>query len=80
MYTKNELKNMSLDELVNLVNQLEEDRDLYRGKWQKFARKQNENRACMEQMPNLHNITIYGTRREAIDAIKMKQKQYNSIL
>ena len=32
MYTKNELKNMSLDELVNLVNQLEEDRDLYRGK------------------------------------------------
>lgn len=80
MYTKNELKNMSLDELVNLVNQLEEDRDLYREKWQKFAKKQGVNSTCMDKMPNLHNITIYGTRQEAIDAIKMKQKQYNSIL
>jgi predicted patatin/cPLA2 family phospholipase len=77
MYTKNELKNMSLDELVNLVNQLEEERDMYRDKWQKFAKKQSENRANIANSPNLHNV--YRTRQEAIDAA-MKMKQYNSIL
>ena len=76
MFTKEDYNRLPIDVVVNLINQLEEERDMYRDKWQKFAKKQSENMANIANAPNLHNV--YRTRQEAIDAMKMKQ--YNSIL
>ena len=77
MFTKEDYNRLSIDVVVNLINQLEEERNMYRDKWQKFARKQSENRVSIGKVTNLHNI-VYSTRQEAIDTIK--KLEYNSIL
>lgn len=58
MYTEEDLKGLSIEELINLVNQITEERNLYRDKCQKLLKEKNvqERRTIEEtarEMPNL---------------------------
>lgn len=55
MYTKEDLKGLSIEELINLVNQITEERNLYRDKCNKLIKeKQNyvETRRTIKEVIN----------------------------
>ena len=41
MYTQKELEGMSVEELINLVNQITDERNLYRDKCQNLLKEKN---------------------------------------
>lgn len=38
MFTKEDYNSLSIDVVVNLINQLEEERDMYRDKWREVGK------------------------------------------
>lgn len=38
MFTKEDYNSLPIDVVVNLINQLEEERDMYRDKWRKVGK------------------------------------------
>lgn len=38
MFTKEDYNRLPIDVVVNIINQLEEERDMYRDKWRKFGK------------------------------------------
>lgn len=38
MFTKEDYNTLPIDVVVNLINQLEEERDMYRNKWRKVGK------------------------------------------
>jgi hypothetical protein len=68
MFTKEDYNRLPIDVVVNLINQLEEERDMYRDKWRKvgkmYGTTQNE-------------INMQKAKTEADRA---RMQMYNSIL
>lgn len=44
MYTQEDLRRMSIEELINLINQITDERDMYRRKCQDIIRQQENNK------------------------------------
>ena len=44
MYTQEDLRGMSIEELINLINQITDERDMYRRKCQDIIRQQENNK------------------------------------
>lgn len=49
MFTKEDYNRLPVDVVINLINQLEEERDMYRDKWRKVGK--------MYGTPTIHIIT-----------------------
>lgn len=49
MFTKEDYNRLPIDVVVNLINQLEEERDMYRDKWRKVGK--------MYENPTIHVTT-----------------------
>ena len=41
MYTEDDLKGMSIEEMINLINQITDERNLYRDKCNKLIKEKN---------------------------------------
>lgn len=53
MYTKDDLKGMSIEEMINLVNQITDERNLYRDKCNKLIEEKNvQQRRALNQATN----------------------------
>ena len=74
MFTKEDYNRLPIDVVVNLINQLEEERDMYRDKWRKVGKMYGTS-------------TIHVTTQKELDMQKAKteadrarMQMYNSIL
>jgi len=63
MFTKEDYNSLPIDVVVNLINQLEEERDMYRDKWRKVGK--------MYYTP-----TIHVTTQKELDMQKAKKEPY----
>lgn len=50
MYTEDDLKGMSIEEMINLINQITDERNLYRDKCNKLIEEKNEATNAMFSM------------------------------
>ena len=68
MFTKEDYNCLPIDVVVNLINQLEEERDMYRDKWREVGKMYGTTR---------NEINMQNVKTEA-DCTRMQM--YNSIL
>ena len=68
MFTKEDYNSLPIDVVVNLINQLEEERDMYRDKWREVVKMYGATR---------NEINMQNAKTEA-DYTRMQM--YNSIL
>lgn len=53
MYTEDDLKGMSIEEMINLINQITDERNLYRDKCNKLIEEKNvQQRRTLDQATN----------------------------
>ena len=53
MYTEDDLKGMSIEEMINLINQITDERNLYRDKCNKLIEEKNvQQRRTLNQATN----------------------------
>lgn len=53
MYTEDDLKGMSIEEMINLINQITDERNLYRNKCNKLIEEKNvQQRRALAQATN----------------------------
>lgn len=57
MFTKEDYNTLPIDVVVNLINQLEEERDMYRDKWRKVGKMYGTTRNEIN-IQNAKNISI----------------------
>ena len=74
MFTKEDYNRLPIDVVVNLINQLEEERDMYRDKWRKVGK--------MYGTPKVHVTTQneINMQKAKTDADRARMQMYNSIL
>lgn len=74
MFTKEDYNRLPIDVVVNLINQLEEERDMYRDKWRKIGK--------MYSTPTIHVTTQkeINMQNAKTDADCARIQMYNSIL
>lgn len=74
MFTKEDYNRLPIDVVVNLINQLEEERDMYRDKWRKVGK--------MYDTPIIHVTTQkeLNMQKAKTEADRARMQMYNSIL
>ena len=74
MFTKEDYNRLPIDVVVNLINQLEEERDMYRDKWRKVGK--------MYGTPTIHVTTQkeIDMQKAQTEANRARKQIYNSIL
>ena len=62
MFTKEDYNSLPIDVVVNLINQLEEERDMYRDKWREVVKMYGATRNEINMQKHMRNfITAYQT-------------------
>ena len=74
MFTKEDYNSLPVDVVVNLINQLEEERDMYRDKWRKVGK--------MYGNPTIHVTTQskLNSQNAKTEANSARKQIYNAIL
>lgn len=74
MFTKEDYNRLPIDVVVNLINQLEEERDMYRDKWRKVGKMYGD--------PAIHVTTQkeLDMQKAKTEADRARMQMYNSIL
>ena len=74
MFTKEDYNRLPIDVVVNLINQLEEERDMYRDKWRKVGK--------MYENPTIHVTTQskLNSQNAKTEANSARKQIYNDIL
>ena len=74
MFTKEDYNRLPIDVVVNLINQLEEERDMYRDKWRKVGK--------MYENPTIHVTSQkeIEMQKAKTEADRTRMQMYNSIL
>ena len=58
MFTKEDYNSLPIDVVVNLINQLEEERDMYRDKWREVGKMYGATRNEINMQIHAYNILI----------------------
>ena len=58
MFTKEDYNSLPIDVVVNLINQLEEERDMYRDKWREVGKMYGATRNEINMQIHVCNILI----------------------